>query len=61
MMLATTLLVAVLSQPNYAAQLRDQMIKNSYPAEEVTKLFEMLQNPRRWDCCCWTDSFQRRC
>jgi len=44
-MLATTLLVAVLSDATVAAQLRDQMIKSSYPAEDVAKLFETLQNP----------------
>jgi uncharacterized membrane protein YvbJ len=45
-MLATTLLVAVLSDATVAAQLREQMIK-TYPAEEVAKLFETLQSPAK--------------
>ncbi|MEO5922495.1 MAG: zinc ribbon domain-containing protein [Bryobacteraceae bacterium] len=43
--LVTTMTVAALSQPELAAQLRDQMLKSSYPADEVTALFEGLQNP----------------
>ncbi|MEO8097639.1 MAG: zinc ribbon domain-containing protein [Acidobacteriota bacterium] len=41
----TTLMVAALSQPEVAQQLREQMIKSSYPPEEVTRLFETLQKP----------------
>lgn len=43
--IVTTLTVVALSQPELAAQLRDQMLKSSYPADEVTALFEGLQNP----------------
>lgn len=43
--IATTLTVLALSQPELAAQLKDQMLKSSYPADEVTALFEGLQNP----------------
>jgi hypothetical protein len=43
--IVTTLTVVALSQPELAAQLRDQMLKSSYPAAEVTSLFERLQNP----------------
>jgi hypothetical protein len=43
--IVTTLTVFALSQPELAAQLREQMLKSSYPADEVTALFEGLQNP----------------
>jgi len=43
--IVTTLTVVALSQPDIAAQLRDQMLKNSYPADEVAALFEGLQSP----------------
>lgn len=43
--IVTTLTVVALSQPDIAAQLRDQMLKSSYPADEVTALFEGLQSP----------------
>jgi hypothetical protein len=43
--IVTTMTVVALSQPELAAQLRDQMLKSSYPADEVTALFEGLQNP----------------
>ena len=43
--IVTTLTVVALSQPELAAQLRDQMLKSSYPADEVTALFEGLQSP----------------
>ena len=43
--IVTTITVVALSQPELAAQLRDQMLKSSYPADEVTALFEGLQNP----------------
>lgn len=44
-MIATTIMVAALSQPEMAAQLREQMIKSSYPADQVTAMFEGLQDP----------------
>jgi len=42
--IVTTMLAFALSQPDLAAQLREQLIKNSYSAEEVTALFEGLQS-----------------
>lgn len=41
----TTLTAFALSQPEIAAQLREQMVKSSYPAEDIAKLFESLQKP----------------
>jgi hypothetical protein len=40
-----TLTEFALSQPEFAAQLREQMIKGAYTAEDVTKLFESLRSP----------------
>ncbi len=43
--IATTVTVFAISQPEVAAQLKDQMLKSSYPAEDVKAIFEGLQNP----------------
>lgn len=34
-----------ISQPEIAEQVREQMIKSSYPADDIAKLFESLQKP----------------